>query len=288
MFTRHITVCHVNGFQTTLRWLLGNVMGVLTPNRWLVVGEGNTLTTVCNGQLGNPFGRERNTTAQLRKEATALRRIGWNYLRNPPVLTKGAAKVATHCSNRKGPGSWKEVVEQLLLNRIHLESARMTIQRKIQLAIMVPSNSAESSIVGLDNTSSGTTGASNSVVIHLLMPHPIPKQDTWYKVHRWDCCILPDAEEEKKWTWGESTSPAFTKHRNERNNPFLTATSDPNIIQWMNDLSLKSFFFHSLTSYEVVNSVILSVPLGMAQTVLHHNGILNLKDVFVYHQIPNE
>ena len=117
---------------------------------------------------------------------------------DPPVLTKGTAEVATHRPDGKGLSTWEEMVERLLLNWIHLESARMTIRRKVQLPIMVPSNSAESSIVWFDNTSSVATGASNSVVIHLLMAHPIPIPDTSYRTHRWECCVLMDAADDEK------------------------------------------------------------------------------------------
>ena len=44
----------------------------------------------------------------------------------------------------------------------------------------------------------------------------------------------------------------------------------------MNDDTAKTYFFRSFTSVEAVNLVLLSVPLGIAQTVLQHNGVLNL------------
>lgn len=44
----------------------------------------------------------------------------------------------------------------------------------------------------------------------------------------------------------------------------------------MNDDTVKTIFFRSFTSVEAVNLVLLSVPLGIAKTVMQHNGVFNL------------
>ena len=56
VFLRHVAICHIHALQSLLVRQLRDIMCVLSPNRGLVVGEGNTLAPLPNRHVDESLG----------------------------------------------------------------------------------------------------------------------------------------------------------------------------------------------------------------------------------------
>ena len=125
-------------------------MCVFAPNRGLVVGEGDALAFLLLRLLYEEF---RGVVALCRTEFVVhvldvdfLVLEGFaqiaHCLGNIPVLAEGAFEIAADCANGEDPCFGEKVVQRFLFHGVDMNSARASVNKKIQLAFLVEPDSA--------------------------------------------------------------------------------------------------------------------------------------------------
>jgi hypothetical protein len=110
---------------------LGHVDGVFQEDRRVVVGEGHAAAAEGLGRARDRLGR-----------GLVGQRVHLARLADGPVLTEAAGEIAAGGTEGEHGGTGQEVVQRLLLDRVHAEAARPAIRGEHDLVTFAGADEA--------------------------------------------------------------------------------------------------------------------------------------------------
>jgi len=138
-FAGDVAVGDHDGFEAVRLGGFADVNDVLAPDGGLVVGEGDGIAAVLQGEEGN----------LLRREVLGVELVLMGF-GDVPILTEEAPHVAAGGAYAKDFRAGKEMAEGLFLDWINLESGRRSVAEAEELAAMIDANEAEAGLAEAD------------------------------------------------------------------------------------------------------------------------------------------
>jgi len=130
-----------------------DVNDVFAPDGGFVVGEGDGITAVLEGEKRNLFGRE--------LLGVDLILMGF---RDVPILTEEAAHVASGGADAEDFCAGKEMAEGLFFDGINLESGRRGVAKAEEFAVLIDADETEAGLTGADVAVARTEVAVNTAI----------------------------------------------------------------------------------------------------------------------------
>ena len=138
-FAGDVAICDHDGFQAVGPGGFADVDDVLTPDRGFIVGEGDGVAAIFEGESGDVFGKQ---VARMN-----LIVVGFGDV---PVLAEEAAHVAASSAHAEDAGAGKEMIEWLFLDRVNLESGGSAIAEVEEFSILIDADEAETGLAVTD------------------------------------------------------------------------------------------------------------------------------------------
>ena len=193
-FPGDIAICDHDGFQAVGPGGFADVADVFAPDRGFIVGEGNGVAAIFEGESGDVLGRE---VARLN-----LIVVGFGDV---PVLAEEAAHVAASSAHAEDAGTGKEMIEWLFLDRVNLESGGSAIAEVEEFSILIDTDEAETGLAVTDVAVARTKIAMHAITWFAFPPERFVKGGGFLKdaqtghgarpgrnsIRAWepDCCV---------------------------------------------------------------------------------------------------
>ncbi len=169
-FASDVAIGDHDGFEAIGPGGFANVDDVFAPDGGFVVGEGDGVTTVLQGEFGNVLGRN---VARVDLIVMGLRDV--------PVLAEEAAHVAAGGAQAEDSGARKEMIQGLFLNGVNLERGGCTVAKIEELSILIDADEAETGLAVANVAVSGTEIAMNAVARFGFPPEGFVKDGGFLK-----------------------------------------------------------------------------------------------------------
>jgi hypothetical protein len=152
-FVGDVAVGDHDGFQAVLFRGLADIDDVLAPNGGLVVGEGDGVAAVLQGEQRNVL------WGHLLRVHLVLMGLG-----DIPVLAEEAAHVASGGAHAENTRARQEMVQRFFFDGVNLKSGEGAVAEAEEFAALIDADEAEASLAGAQMAVTGAEVAVNSIV----------------------------------------------------------------------------------------------------------------------------